>query len=307
MCRGVEPERRMDPSSAVLHSSKSESTTVATPASASSKTSDPSFIAVTSSVISRTAAPRLCASRTVSAMRRSERVKTHTSRVWRAVASTPHNSSRAATEGKKSVAAAAEGGISRSLSRVAASEPSDDRSAAISAAAPRRRPRRRISSQHSSVAVCSSQRACTGRKFSRCSNARQAPSDKRPDGAWASNWERAAATFSSAAPWDDWARPIAGGRRAARPRSAACSLVAAAAVETGFEREKAAWSRSNSALYADTSFGSEETRMFSQLRELAAPVQLKEPVARMRWSTTQNLWCIRFSRSPSAFRPLAPS
>jgi len=29
-------------------------------------------------------------------------------------------------------------------------------------------------------------------------------------------------------------------------------LVAAAAVETGFEREKAAWSRSNSALYADT-------------------------------------------------------
>ena len=28
---------------------------------------------------------------------------------------------------------------------------------------------------------------------------------------------------------------------------------------------------------ADTSFGSEETRMFSQLRELAAPVQLKEP------------------------------
>lgn len=30
--------------------------------------------------------------------------------------------------------------------------------------------------------------------------------------------------------------------------------------------------------------------MFSQLRELAAPVQLKEPVARMRWSTTQNLW-----------------
>mmetsp|Transcript_3687 Transcript_3687/g.11703 ORF Transcript_3687/g.11703 Transcript_3687/m.11703 type:complete len:316 (-) Transcript_3687:131-1078(-) len=167
--------------------------------------------------------------------------------------------------------------------------------------------RRRRTAAASSVAAAVSHVACAGFRLSLCKSARHVANEILPSGEATKRPSRAAATISCEAPMEDNARSIEGGMRAARPRRAAWSLVAAAAVEIAFFFAKAPINLSNSAAYLDTMLGSEVTKMFSQFLEWADHVQLNDPVARVLLSKSANLWCMRRSRSPLACRPVSGS
>eukprot|EP00962_Isochrysis_galbana_P057503 scaffold29917_cov96-Isochrysis_galbana.AAC.1 len=94
--------------------------------------------------------------------------------------------------------------------------------------------RRRSDATASAVAATVSHVACVGLGLSFCSRARHVPKGTRPPGDASRIDSTAAESRSRAAPREVAARPMLGGSRAALPRRAACSRVAARAVETEF-------------------------------------------------------------------------
>lgn len=197
-------------------------------------------------------------------------MKTQTSSEYSAPAIHRHSSSLAPIEGKNKQLHARGGAVRRSSSRAAASADREERRSRraawaatdTSAAAPDETQEREAAAAASAgvasdrvcavaaasasatrlrryataspVAAMVSHVACAGFGLSFCSRARQVPNGTRPWGAATRIDSTAADSRSRAAPSEVAARPMLGGSRAALPRNAAWTRVAARAEETAF-------------------------------------------------------------------------